>query len=483
MIDANDSGALHDAVRILRTPATVRERCAAIAAAVGAGRSPHFEIDRGRLNAVAQRVAKLTRDRYPTLDIPYHSRWRHFEAGRVDRKSDLDARLLDRSTTSAARARIDLTLISVLLDAGAGPQWKYLEAAPSPQPSPKGRGSEGAFSSFPPGEGSADSLPPGEGSAGSLSHWERVGVRASAASNTYTRSEGLAVATFRAFMAGRFSSDPGDPVRVDAAALLRMNAETLADIFQVRADNPLVGLDGRAALLRRLGEALRSQPALFTTIGQPGHLFDALTHHSHAPKLNHHRPAVAAQVPRQHHLKASRILGALLDAFSEIWPSGQSLGDLPMGDVWRHPHAGGQGSSAGIVPFHKLSQWLTYSLLEPFEWAGVTVTDLDELTALPEYRNGGLLIDAGVIVPRDKVFASQARAPADEWVVEWRALTVALIDELAPLVRGELGLSASQLPLARILEGGTWAAGRQIAKELRDDGSPPVTIQSDGTVF
>ena len=118
----------------------MRERCASIAAAVGAGRSPHFEIDRSRLSALAQRVAALTRERYPTLDIPYHSRGRHFEAGRVDRKSDLDARLLDRSTTSAARARIDLTLISVLLDAGAGPQWRYLETVPSPQPSPSGRG-------------------------------------------------------------------------------------------------------------------------------------------------------------------------------------------------------------------------------------------------------------------------------------------------------------------------------------------------------
>jgi len=42
-----------------------------------------------------------------------------------------------------------------------------------------------------------------------------------------------------------------------------------------------------------------------------------------------------------------------------------------------------------IVPFHKLTQWLTYSLLEPLETAGLTVVNLDELTALPEYRNGG----------------------------------------------------------------------------------------------
>ena len=151
----------------------------------------------------------------------------------------------------------------------------------------------------------------------------------------------------------------------------------------------------------------------------------------------------------------------------------------PLGDAWPHPLAGADG----WVPFHKLSQWLSYSLLEPFEWAGVPVTGLDALTGLPEYRNGGLLIDAGVLVPRDPTFAASPRTPADEWVVTWRALTVALLDDLATLVRQALGPDASTLPLACILEGGTWAAGRQIAAEKRPGGAPPVAIVSDGTVF
>lgn len=425
-----EDGALHDALRVLRSPATVRERSALIAAAVTAGKSEHFEIDRGPLDAVAERVVRVTRERYPDLRIPYHSRWRHFEAGGVNRKAELDARLGERSAVSAVRAQVDLALISVLLDAGAGPSWRYHEA--------------------------------------------ETGLRLG-------RSEGLAVASFRAFMAGRFSSDDGDPTRVDAAGLQRIDEAALADIFQVRSDNPLVGLAGRADLLRRLAAALRDQPQTFTSSGQPGHLFDALTYHAHAPRLRHHRPAPSAQ--RHHHVGAPRILGALLEAFGGIWPSGQSVGGVPLGDVWHHPQAGGQGPSAGIVPFHKLSQWLTYSLLEPFEGGGVQVTELDALTALPEYRNGGLLLDAGVIVPRGPERASRTLRPQDPWVVEWRALTVALIDELAPKVRRALGLSAEQLPLARILEGGTWAAGRQIAAELREGGAPPVTIDSDGTVF
>jgi len=419
--------AIDEALRVLRAPATIRERCEAITAAVSDGRSAHFRLDRTQLPAVGQRVARLTRERYPDLKIPYHSRWRHFEAGGIDRKGELDAALAGRSATGMARSHIDLTLVSVLLDGGAGPDWRYVE-----------RGT------------------------------------------AYRRSEGLAVASLRAFMAGRFSSDVGDPCRVDAAALLRLDVAALADIFQVSDSNPIVGLEGRAALLRRLGVALRAQPHLFTSIGQPGHLFDALTHHPHAPRLRHHHPAPSAL---RHHVSAARILGALLDAFSGIWPSGQTLHEAPLGDVWRHPAADGEALSAGWVPFHKLSQWLTYSLLEPFEWAGAQVTGVEQLTGLPEYRNGGLLLDAGVIVPRDAGFAAQVYTPADEWVIEWRALTVSLLDELAPLVRAELGVAADALPLACILEGGTWAAGRQIALERRAGGAPPVRIDSDGTVF
>ncbi|MGH6950890.1 MAG: DUF1688 family protein, partial [Vitreimonas sp.] len=67
--------------------------------------------------------------------------------------------------------------------------------------------------------------------------------------------------------------------------------------------------------------------------------------------------------------------------------------------------------------------------------------------------------------------------------VSWRSLTVALLDRIAPLVRERLGATAEQFPLARVLEGGTWAAGRAIAREQRTDGGPPLLIHSDGTVF
>jgi hypothetical protein len=62
-------------------------------------------------------------------------------------------------------------------------------------------------------------------------------------------------------------------------------------------------------------------------------------------------------------------------------------------------------------------------------------------------------------------------------------MTVALLDRLAPQVRALLGVREEDFPLARMLEGGTWAAGRRIAAERRPGGGPPLTIISDGTVF
>jgi len=187
-------------------------------------------------------------------------------------------------------------------------------------------------------------------------------------------------------------------------------------------------------------------------------------------------------VPATAEVSAHDILAELLATLSPIWPSANQLGGIALGDCWPHSAAPGPGLTKGWMPFHKLSQWLTYSLLEPFDWAGVKVTGLDELTGLPEYRNGGLFLDAGVLLLKDPALAQQAWHARDELIVEWRALTVALLDELAPLVRKELELSTEEMPLACVLEGGTWATGRVLAQRLRG-GTPPLNIVSDGTVF
>lgn len=396
------------AVATLRTTTAIRERAQHLLQRARVGNSAWFLVDDDALDRAAAEVADVTRSRYPTLAIPYHGRWRHFEAGGVDRRSELDSRTADSDAASRARSMIDLAVVSVLLDAGAGPDWHYTE--------------------------------PG------------TGLR-------LTRSEGLGVASWHAFGSGLFSSDPADPLRADAGALRGLDDEILAAAFQVDLGNPLLGLTGRVQLLRRLGTQLSARPDVFGPDGRPGGLFDEVT-----------GPTVTAH----------DLLSAVLDALSGVWLTDNTIGGQPLGDCWRHQATPGPGLSRGWMPFHKLSQWLTYSLLEPFERAGVAVTELDALTGLPEYRNGGLLLDTGVLRFRDAALAEKDWAVGDELVVEWRALTVALLDELAPLIRDHLG--APRLPLACVLEGGTWATGRALAARLRD-GAPPLSIISDGTVF
>ena len=406
---------------MLRRPATIRARCAAVTDAVADGRSGWFALDRGRLDEAAVRVVAVMRRRFPDGHIPSHSRWRHFEAGGVDRKAELDHALAGASLQERARAWFDLTVVSVLLDAGAGAAWAYVE-------------------------------------------------RQDGAEASYTRSEGLGVASLRAFLEGRFSATADAPCRADAAALLRADAALLRGVFQAGPSNPLVGLEGRAGLLARLGQALQDE-AERGGEARPGLLFDRLTDGG-----------------RRSEVSAAELLGVVLRVLGPIWTSGSTVSGVLAGDVWPHRWAGASTGSGddpatrGWVPFHKLSQWLTYSLLEPLQWAGVTVTGLDALTGLPEYRNGGLLIDTGVLVPRREAHLAQTWKPGDEFIVEWRALTVTLLDELAQRVRQLTGQTAAQLPLACVLEGGTWAAGREIAAERRQ-GQPPVTIDSDGTVF
>ena len=81
------------------------------------------------------------------------------------------------------------------------------------------------------------------------------------------------------------------------------------------------------------------------------------------------------------------------------------------------------------------------------------------------------------------MWASKAHAPGEEIIIEWRALTVHALGLIGQKVCELLGKSPEDFPLARVLEGGTWRAGRKIASELRSDGTPPLRIDSDATVF
>lgn len=404
------------AVSLLSAQA-VRARAQAMLALALDGRLPNFTVDLGKLDATAALVIATTRKAYPTLDIPFHSRWRHFAVDGVDRFERLAETANWPDRASRARAAFDLAIVSVFLDAGAGTQWHYADAVTG----------------------------------------KHIG-----------RSEGLALASLDMFARGVFSGRPKEPLRVDAAVLAKLTAAQLSDGFQVTGDNPLVGLEGRAALLRALGQLVDGSPGVFARNDspRPGGLFDHL-----------------AALAEGDAIAAPDILSELLHELGPIWPSRISLGGIALGDCWRHPAMTAPDETSGLVPLHKLSQWLAYSLIEPLQQAGFTVTDIDGLTGLAEYRNGGLFVDTGVLVLRDESQAALTHDVASPLVVEWRALTVALLDRLAGIIRDKLNMDANTLPLAKILEGGTWAAGRAIARERRADGSPPIKVLSDGTVF
>ena len=399
----------------LLTPKAVREQCGLIFEAGLRGELVHFSVDPSRLPAAANLVVGTIKDNYPTLDIPPHARWRHFVVDGIDRAASLMSRC-DDDARERLRARFELAITSVLLDAGAGPAWRYRDPA-------TGR--------------------------------------------DLARSEGLAVASLDLFAAGAFSSDANRRLQADAEGLSSFNPGDLARGFQVSAENPLEGLEGRAGLLCALGQTVAGTPQIFSgTPPRLGTLADHLLGLTHGDTID-----------------AATILGTVLEALGPIWPGRLELAGINLGDTWHHRLARRDDAATGFVPFHKLSQWLTYSLFEPLAEYGLRIANQDALTGLAEYRNGGLFIDTGVLTARSHSALDVPQRPDSELVVEWRALTVALIDRVADLVRERLELTPKALPLASVLEGGTWGAGRRIANKLRPGGPPPITIVSDGSVF
>lgn len=409
----------HPEVVLLRDPKTIRVRCHELLQLGTSGKLKHFKVHENKIKEVADFVIAVTKEQYPNGKIPYHSRWSHFAVGGIDRVGWLNQQpLCDHKPDALARARMhyDLVVPSILLDAGAGMKWSYVDTM---------------------------------------------------SGQTFSKSEGLAVASFDMFASGLFSSDPKCPFQTDAQGLERLQKDVLSNGFQVTAANPLVAVDGRLELMRNLGKALRNETYFGgVAAGRVGALVDYFVQEFGAETVS-----------------ALDIFQTVLAAFGSIWPGRLELHHTNLGDVWKHSQVTGSGSTAKLIPFHKLSQWLTYSLLEPLEWCGIKIVGVDKLTGLAEYRNGGLFIDMQVIEPMKPDALKHEWSPGDEFIVEWRALTVALLDVVADEVRRALGKTSEELPLAKVLQGGTWAAGRKIAAKLRADGGSPVKIKSDGTVF
>jgi len=401
-----------DIISNLRQLEAVRSRSQEIFQMAKENKTRHFILDLTKMPQVVDFVHQITLENYPDFNkIPYHSRWRHF-----------DSKLVHSMTSKwpcgkreKTRRLVDLVTVSVLLDAGAGADWKYIDH-----------------------------------------HGDIL-----------NRSEGLAAGSFAMFRNGLFSSDVSLPHRVNAAGLKSLTLDQFRQGFQVSESNEMVGLKDRLQLLKRLGKALESSPQFFgKEVRRPGNIVDYVLKHVKDNKVS---------------IKV--VWKAVIEGFEAIWPEHAS--GVRRGDVWAYSPLKQVGKPASdMVPFHKLSQWLTYSLLEPFEEYGIQFTELNLLTGLAEYRNGGLFIDFGVLRPRSENADKMEYDVGAELMVELRALTVSLLDLVAVEMRKKLKKTEAELPLAKVLQGGTWAAGRAIAAKKRPDTkAAPIRVRSNGTVF
>lgn len=342
------------------------------------------------------------------------------------------------------RRLLDLFLVSVLLDAGAGTKWQY---------------------------------------------------KSKESGRIYRRSEGLAVASLEMFKAGCFSSDPREPCQVDSAGLKKLDVSIMARGLQVNENNPIDGLEGRTNLLLRLGEALQNQE-VFGLEARPGNMLGRSDSQFPSRRLTQidyllsHPTTQASSVPI---IPLPTLWNTLMESLTPIWPATRTQIDgFPIGDAWpcsvmpSHPTHPWEN----IVPFHKLTQWLTYSLMVPMtKLLHVHFAGAELLTGLPEYRNGGLFIDTGLLTlkPEDqkrglaqyernaqlKGQPSMEVVPMftadDDVIVEWRAVTVGLLDDLLADVNNLLGLSGSdKLNLAQMLEAGSWKVSRTTGRTFRD---------------
>jgi hypothetical protein len=390
-------------VKSLYDLSTIRERANLIYKLGLEGKLKFFNINEDVIDDAAKLVADTTKSNYPNLDVPYHSRWRHFEVVEGSLYKEILQVLSGLNRNESLKRKVELVFISSLLDAGAGSTWQY----------------------------------------------ELDG-------KIYSRSEGLAVATMKMYLDGQMSS-VNDPCGIGGKGLLSISESEFCASFQVTDSNPLVGVKNRVSIMHSIGKALQDT--------KHDSLFDAIF-----PDIE----LDATQV------SMNNIFQDLLMFLVPLLPESKKVNNISLGDVGNHQSLCSDNNPLGLIPFHKLSQWICYSLIEPFTDGGLEVVDVDSLTGLPEYRNGGLFSDIGVLTLKEPSDASKAWKLSSEFIVEWRALTVVLLDITRLKVAKLLG---KDLSMGMLLQGGTWSAGRGLAAKKREDLSGPYILDSQGTIF
>jgi hypothetical protein len=287
-----------------------------------------------------------------------------------------------------------------------------------------------------------------------------------------------------------FSSNKDNKYQVDKEALRQLQVEQLAQGLQSKPGNQMSGLEGRTQLLVRLGDALEQKKEFFGEDGRPGNMLDYLLSHPSTQASS----ALIVPIPT--------LWNVLMNGLAPIWPASRTgINGVPLGDAWPcnsmpqpaqapqsptfspFPNSTAQSNGVApwesILPFHKLTQWLCYSLMQPMQSImKIHFAGQELLTGLPEYRNGGLFIDLGVLTLKkedearglqnyDKhtertgssgVEVAPMFEPSDDVIVEWRGVTVGFLDKLCVEINKVLKneLAGTELSLAQVLEAGSW---------------------------
>jgi len=176
------------------------------------------------------------------------------------------------------------------------------------------------------------------------------------------------------FKAGLFSGS-SNKYQVDKDGLHQLTVEKLARGLQSGPGNEMAGIEGRAQLLIRLGRAMENRE-FFGEDGRPGNMLDHILSHP------------ATQASSVIIVPMPVLWNVLMSGLAPIWPpSRTAINGVSLGDAWPcssmpqpaqsptspmfspFPNTTGQSNGVApwesILPFHKLTQWLTYSLMQP----------------------------------------------------------------------------------------------------------------------
>lgn len=258
-------------------------------------------------------------------------------------------------------------------------------------------------------------------------------------------------------------------ISLTSDALKNMKFDEFSKSFQHdESNNALLGAKGRYDSLTQLGSCLELHPSIFVTSHKPElkniyHFFQSIVEHKS--------------------LNLEEVFKTIVFIFHDFFTSDTKINEINLCDSRIHSNLISLPLVGKKIPFFKLIQWMVYSIDDFFNSQGIPTINEEFLSGLAEYRNGGFFMDTNIINLKSKNLSHQSYSIDSELVTEWRALTITLLDEFLEELKIKRGYN--HLNMSKLLEGGTWIAGRKLARENRPDSpySPPIKIITDGKFF